>query len=456
MGEYAWLIAPVAVLGTTFMAVWGQIRGIWRQAASRVIVTARYQEEAAVAIEFFLNRRCKPSRWGPKTFGGVKWYVFKTRRTEVIPYETIDSQPRLFWFGRMPLFVSIDSKAATNTQEGAMNTFQPAIKIVSLRGFTTLEQILIQATRDLNENVNSFRDRRFAVLKRCGTMSDFSNSGSTGSRPRAVQDLYDIAARRLLMHDIADLGDQRQESPIGTFDGLIETQVIAALRRRWEWWVEDRAWYEERRLAWKDGWLLYGPPGTGKTSAVRSIARHYDVPIYTLDMPSARNSDLTEIYLDACSNTPAIVLLEDVDTIFKGREGRKTTDAKGRVTEGITFEAMLEALDGIDRNHGVVTVMTTNHYDALDAALIRPGRINVHLEVEPFGTAYQEKLIKFLLGENAHQLDFISAQETPAALTARCIELAIKIKNQTLEDMGHGEEEIQGQSQGTERTRATA
>jgi chaperone BCS1 len=74
----------------------------------------------------------------------------------------------------------------------------------------------------------------------------------------------------------------------------------------------------------------------------------------------------------ATSPPKTLIVIEDVDCIFKDRDTEKGV--------GITFSGFLNALDGVASAEGCILVMTTNHKDKLDPALIRPGRIDVEIE----------------------------------------------------------------------------
>jgi chaperone BCS1 len=85
----------------------------------------------------------------------------------------------------------------------------------------------------------------------------------------------------------------------------------------------------------------------------------------------------------------SIILLEDIDAIFHGREsvsdGRRGNEGGPRVT----FSGLLNALDGVRSQEGRILIMTTNHKDKLDPALLRPGRADRCIEL---GNAKESQL----------------------------------------------------------------
>lgn len=131
---------------------------------------------------------------------------------------------------------------------------------------------------------------------------------------------------------------------------------------------DSKAWYESVGLPWRRGYLLYGPPGNGKSTLVTALASELDRPIYIMNVSDLK-SDLAA--MDAFNSVPegSIILLEEIDTAFD-------TDRKrsGGAPSDFSFSGLLNSLDGVAGQVGSIIIMTTNHVDKLDKALIRPGR----------------------------------------------------------------------------------
>jgi chaperone BCS1 len=146
--------------------------------------------------------------------------------------------------------------------------------------------------------------------------------------------------------------------------------------------------YERLGIPYHRGYLLYGPPGTGKTSLVSALAAHFGLSIYTLNLTDFNDRTL----MNAVNQVPAnsVLLFEDIDCM-KGSKARavansaakenvaaKTTDSNA-TQNGVTLSGLLNVLDGFYAPNNVLFVMTTNHVEALDKALLRPGRIDYKL-----------------------------------------------------------------------------
>jgi mitochondrial chaperone BCS1 len=152
--------------------------------------------------------------------------------------------------------------------------------------------------------------------------------------------------------------------------GLME-DLIADARS----FLRRRAWYLDRGIPYRRGFLLHGPPGTGKSSAVVAIASalEMDIALLSLSSSSLDDNELGELLSEVPAN--AILLIEDIDCAFAERTGTAEKQNK------LTFSGLLNAIDGVAAGEGRILFATTNHLQKLDPALIRPGRIDRQVEI---------------------------------------------------------------------------
>ncbi|KAM3421476.1 hypothetical protein BST61_g1869 [Cercospora zeina] len=140
--------------------------------------------------------------------------------------------------------------------------------------------------------------------------------------------------------------------------------------------LNARTWYLDRGIPYRRGYLLYGPPGTGKTSFVQALAGELDFNIAMLSLSQRGLTDdkLNHLLLNLPART--LVLLEDADAAFANR---RQVDGDGYSGANVTYSGLLNALDGVASAEERIILMTTNHIDRLDDALIRPGRVDMTL-----------------------------------------------------------------------------
>ncbi|XP_074280936.1 AAA-ATPase At3g50940-like [Silene latifolia] len=208
-----------------------------------------------------------------------------------------------------------------------------------------------------------------------------------------------------------------------TFDKIamdpdIKTELIEDLDK----FISRREYYRRVGKAWKRGYLLYGPPGTGKSSLVAAMANYLKFNVYDLDLREVMcNSDLRRLLIGTASKS--ILVIEDIDCSIELQNREGTEDGSKSVDdEKVTLSALLNFIDGLWSTCGDerIIVFTTNHKDRLDPALLRPGRMDVHIEMS-FCTFNGFKLLATnYLGIQDHPLYrdiedlLIKVQVTPA------------------------------------------
>lgn len=142
-----------------------------------------------------------------------------------------------------------------------------------------------------------------------------------------------------------------------------------------EGWIKSKTEYERRGIPYKRGHCYYGPPGTGKTTLVKSIAKEYGFNIFSINLNKSTDEDI--LYLLREIDSGSILLFEDIDSFF---DGRKKLGTRGK-DSGVSFSGFLNALDGVVELNGVLVIITTNHVEKMDPALMRAGRIDTKVEI---------------------------------------------------------------------------
>jgi transitional endoplasmic reticulum ATPase len=130
------------------------------------------------------------------------------------------------------------------------------------------------------------------------------------------------------------------------------------------------------------GVLLYGPPGTGKTLIAKAVANEVDAHFITISGPEivsgtygASEGKLREVFEEAQANAPAIIFIDEVDSIAPKRE-----DTKGELERRVVAQ-LLALMDGLKGRGQVIVIAATNLPDSIDPALRRGGRFDREIEI---------------------------------------------------------------------------
>ncbi|KAK7686175.1 hypothetical protein QCA50_010395 [Cerrena zonata] len=160
--------------------------------------------------------------------------------------------------------------------------------------------------------------------------------------------------------------------------------------------LESKTWYQERGIPFRRGYLLYGAPGSGKTSIIQSLAGELGLDVYVISLSrmGLDDSSLSELISELPEK--CIALMEDIDAAFHRGLNRNMDDdvekqnlppdekdrepKEDEKPSRITLSGLLNALDGVGAQEGRILFATTNRYGALDPALCRPGRMDMHIE----------------------------------------------------------------------------
>jgi hypothetical protein len=470
--------ALIGALGV-IAGFWSKVKGVlWRIANLFVQQVEIPTEEAHNALVAHLIANYKRSRMYDRMFGA--WYAHRRDgRYGLVAYEQYGTRSMIFWNGWIPFFYSnaVEAKARQSKQSnnnGGNN--EDATKVYSTITFVrcclNVEKVLLAACDASNQltwsNATSEEKskNRFVIhyVPKRTEESDNRNHGSNGLA------WYQQGYYRLIGINADDLGKMPLHKG-RALDTLIFPDRIKGLISEIELWRNNRDWYLDKGIPWKRGWLLYGPPGTGKTALARAFAEDLNVPIYVFNLAEMSNHELIKAWTDMQVNVPCIALIEDIDNVFHGREnvarrsgmmsimfGRKeekNQNGQGKEDNGrdpfapLTFDCLLNCLDGIERTDGIFTIITTNDLSKIDPALgqprklpdgctefisTRPGRVDKAVELTYMEAADKKKMAKRILGEYPDEylkmLEFIDRfpdlPETPAQFQERCGQVALK------------------------------
>ena len=248
---------------------------------------------------------------------------------------------------------------------------------------------------------------------------------------RLMEDLLQSVARhagerranRLMLYNVDTWSDNWRLSdskPRRSLDSVVlEAGVAKRLHDDIHEFFSRREWYGRMGVPWRRGYLLYGPPGTGKTSVAYALAGELRLKLCAMSLSNAKLTDA--MLANQLQTTPprSLILIEDIDAFFNAREKQDT-----RIT--ISFSGLLNALDGVGAQEGRIIVLTTNHRERLDAALIRPGRIDVEIELRNANaTQLQGLLLRFFPAATAHAARLVATYPDKALSPAQIQKILI-------------------------------
>ncbi|KAI1902245.1 hypothetical protein AGOR_G00042720 [Albula goreensis] len=147
------------------------------------------------------------------------------------------------------------------------------------------------------------------------------------------------------------------------------------------------------------GILLVGPPGTGKTLLARAVAGEADVPFYYASgsefdemFVGVGASRIRNLFREAKANAPCVVFIDELDSV-----GGKRIESPMHPYSRQTINQLLAEMDGFKPNEGVIVIGATNFPEALDNALIRPGRFDMQVTVPRPDVKGRTEILKWYL-----------------------------------------------------------
>ncbi len=173
-----------------------------------------------------------------------------------------------------------------------------------------------------------------------------------------------------------------------TFDDVAGIDEVEAEINEVVDFLKDPEKYRRLGARAPKGVLLAGAPGTGKTLLARATAGEAKVPFFSASasefiemIVGVGASRVRELFSDARKVAPAIIFIDEIDTIGRARGGARSFG--GHDEREQTLNQILTEMDGFSGHEGVVVLAATNRPDVLDPALIRPGRFDRQIIIHP-------------------------------------------------------------------------
>ena len=196
--------------------------------------------------------------------------------------------------------------------------------------------------------------------------------GVLGQFGRARARLYEPTGDKVTFADVAGIDEAKQEL----------SEVVDFLR--------DASKYSRLGARVPHGVLLSGPPGTGKTLLARAVAGEANVPFFSMAasefveaIVGVGASRVRDLFENAKKAAPAIIFIDELDAIGRSRTSGVAGFSGGNDEREQTLNQILTEMDGFDTSTNVIVIAATNRPDVLDQALLRPGRFDRRVAVQP-------------------------------------------------------------------------
>ncbi len=435
-------------------------------------IEIKTEETHDTLIAYLVTNHKKLSSYN-KAFGS-QYESFRNGKYGLVPYELFGSSTiifltnrKIFGFIKLPFLFSrtaINIRTSENHNASNNETEKTFSSVLCLRGTLNIREIIQQAVVARNKitwhlDAEEERSNRFDIFyfperEKHGNERGNHNIGL----PWYKQDQY-----KILGVSQNDLGRERKSNG-QAIENLFFPKEVKELIQIIRLWVKSKEWYKEKGIPWKRGWLLYGPPGTGKTALARAFAEDLDMPIYFFSLAQMSNKDLITAWQSMQLNIPCIALIEDIDNVFDKRKNvsqnllpfsrvfSNSTESTNNseddsVKTPLTFDTLLNCIDGVDKSDGIFTIITTNDITKIDSAIgvpkkledgseifisSRPGRIDKAIELTYMSRENKTQMARKILSDSPERLEEIlrhieeDQQETPAQFQEFCAQIALQ------------------------------
>ncbi|XP_026463941.1 spermatogenesis-associated protein 5-like protein 1 isoform X2 [Ctenocephalides felis] len=223
--------------------------------------------------------------------------------------------------------------------------------------------------------------------------------------------------------------------------------IISLLYRAIEWPIKYPEIFNQMGVAQPKGVLLYGPPGCAKTTLACAIAKQINFSFFSISAAELYSPyvgvaevTLTSLFQQARQNAPSIIFIDEIDAIFGNRSSDNHNEVQNRLLSGLLMEMdgisnKLDSMIGCEvvQSPGIFIIAATNRPEALDSALLRPGRFDQILYVSPPDDKARLEILKKITQKiplhpnvDINKLVLMTAQYSGADLVKLCKEAVLE------------------------------
>lgn len=422
-------IGIIALLASA-AAFWSQLRAAVSKFLSFFIRTDTiYYAPIAKHLIAELLKNSKIIRWGNSNYLSERQTYLSSHKYWIDTLSRAEYALFLIYKNKTPIFVKMDNLGLSITY--VYKTF-PMKEMLDDSYERYKTEIFSSRSKDRNNQfyITEINGEDTSLLKAAianesskPSSNTFSNNSPSLSSNQFIPVLWLNQYAQYVGMDYKDLTfNTNEERP-----NYYWTAPAILLKEKMIFWRDSMEWFIERGIQYRFSALLYGKPGCGKTKMVLAAAQDAGIPLKRINISNMSDSEFLSQY-NTSGNNAMIILIEDIDCVFS--LDRKNKLAKDNRTKSLlSFDTIINAISGIKDRNGIFLVITTNHKESCDEALIRPGRCDIHIEVgnlEEEGRRFIAKNILRDWPELSEEMVAKYPEITVADFEKKCIDLAIE------------------------------
>jgi len=397
------LVGGGAAIGL-IAGMWDKVKGFLHTFFSVAVVNVKIEGQVAYAVSMYIVRNFKRVRLGDIAVTGSNEYVRTESQNQLVAFKVFPNKSTMWRKGGRVIWVK-------STWRG--------IQVSFFRASLNVDKFVHMAVCEFNATKRrEGGSDRFFVARKQGTVGEKMSAALKALGPRnsdgpdkeeGFDSWGNVKADKYSAEPIGlkfdDIGQPFHEDAV---EVLSLTEQALAAYEDIKKWRKNEQWYKRHMIPWKLNWHFTGPAGTGKTAYVRAIGQALNMPIFMMDVASMTNNDFVEAWVEALDWSPSIVLVEDIHASYEGPKRIADTGKE----PGLTFDCLLNVLDGVENTDGIVTVITSNNIAKVDPALggryghkggerihTRPGRVDRVVFFDILDEAGRNKMAERILDD---------------------------------------------------------